>query len=477
MRRAKIVATIGPVSDSPEMIGRLIKAGMNVARLNFSHGSHEFYAEVIRNIRETSAGMGIPVAILQDLQGPKIRTGPLKGGRTVTLEPGRTLTITSVPVEGSAQEVSTSYANLPRDVTVGERLLISDGRLELEVIAISEERIECLILTGGELREHQGINAPGSEISAASLTEKDVADIRFGIDHRVDYAALSFVRQAQDVLDLKEIIEKARADIPVIAKLETPRAIEELHAILDVCDGVMVARGDLGVEVPPERVPPLQKRIIRAANRQGKPVITATQMLESMIHNPRPTRAEASDVANAVLDGSDAVMLSAETATGAYPVESVSIMDKIIREAETAGISGMDADAPEGGLSFPDAICEAAFSVSQSLPIRAICAFTQSGSTARMIAKYRPGSGILGISPRTDIMHRMCLYWGVEPLVMDEINNVDELIQRLERLLVDRNLAAPGDNLIILTGAPIVEKGNTSLMKLHEVRGHLNPGI
>ncbi|HSR68882.1 MAG TPA: pyruvate kinase [Acidobacteriota bacterium] len=470
-RRAKIVATIGPATRSPEMLRKMMEAGMDVARLNFSHGELEDHRETIRTLRKISEELERPVAILQDLQGVKIRTGALQEGKPVELETGDRFTITTKPVMGDKKRVSTGYQALPYDVKPGDRVLLSDGLIELEVLSTTEEEIETEVITGGTLAENQGINAPGANLSAPSLTDKDIEDVRFGIKNEVDYIALSFVRRVEDIIVLKSRLDEARADIPVIAKLEKPRAIDNLESILDACDGVMVARGDLGVEMPPEQVPILQKRIIQAANKKGKPVITATQMLESMIKNPRPTRAEASDVANAVFDGTDAVMLSAETATGSYPVESVRMMDKIITAAEST-ISEIKTRQHSGlHLSFPDAICEAAYYASQSIRTRAICAFTQTGSTASTIAKYRPRTAILGLSPDKRIMRRMCLFWGVQPVQMRTIANVDELINMLERTLLERGFLVKGDNLIILTGAPIIEKGHTSLMKLHRVQG------
>lgn len=469
MRRAKIVATIGPGTQSRDMLRKLIHAGMDVARLNFSHGSYETHKSVIRSIREVSLELGKPVGILQDLQGVKIRTGTLKDGKPVELKTGGELTITTRAVIGSSKVISTGYKALPYDVKPGDRILLSDGLIELEVVSATEEDIECNIVSGGALAENQGINAPGSDISAPPLTEKDVDDVIFGIENEVDYVALSFVRRPEDVLELKTRLDDRGADIPVIAKLEKPRAIENLDSILDVCDGVMVARGDLGVEMPPERVPILQKKIIQAANKKGKPVITATQMLESMIKKPRPTRAEASDVANAVFDGTDAVMLSGETAVGAFPIETISMMCKIIEESESTLEHFLTRKASGYRLSFPDAICEAAYYASQSIRTKAICAFTQTGSTARTIAKYRPQTEILGLTPEERIMRRLCLYWGVRPMLMRAIEHVDELIHMLETTLLEKELIKNGDNLIILTGAPIIEKGHTSLMKLHRV--------
>ncbi len=472
MRRAKIVATIGPASQSPEMLGKLVEAGMDVARLNFSHGDHESHGKTILHIREASKLLSKPVAIMQDLQGLKIRTGPLEDGAPVELETGQTFVITIQSVAGNSERVSTSYEALPKDLRPGDRLLLSDGLIELRVLTTTRSDVECEVIAGGTLAENQGINLPKVKISASALTEKDLRDLEFGAEQQVDYLALSFIRKPADILKLKERLAEKNRDTPVIAKLEKPMAIENLDAIMDVCEGVMVARGDLGVEMAPEKVPVIQKHIIAEANKKGKLVITATQMLESMVHNPRPTRAEASDVANAVLDGTDAVMLSAETARGHYPVESVSMMTKIINEAEQIE-SGSHTDRFQESrpLSFPEAVCDAAYHVSRSIKARAIVAFTQSGSTARLISKYRPPTDILSLTPNPNILNRLALYWGVRPILMHEIGNVDQLIESLEKLLLEQKWVEEGDDLIILTGAPIVEKGHTSLMKLHTVKG------
>ncbi len=471
MRRAKIVATIGPASQSPEMLGKLMEAGMDVARLNFSHGDHESHGKTILHIREASKLLSKPVAIMQDLQGLKIRTGPLEDGAPVELETGQTFVITIQSVAGNSERVSTSYEALPKDLRPGDRLLLSDGLIELRVLTTSRSDVECEVIAGGTLAENQGINLPMVKISASALTVKDLRDLEFGAEQQIDYLALSFIRRPRDILKLKERMAQKNWAAPVIAKLEKPMAIENLDAILGVCEGVMVARGDLGVEMAPEKVPVIQKHIIAEANKRGNLVITATQMLESMIHSPRPTRAEASDVANAVLDGTDALMLSAETARGHYPAESVAMMARIINEAEQMeNASHTERSQKSRPLSFPEAVCDAAYHVSRSIKARAIVAFTQSGSTARLISKYRPSTDILSLTPNPNILNRLALYWGVRPILMHEIGNVDQLIEALEELLLDQKWVEEGDDLIILTGAPIVEKGHTSLMKLHTVK-------
>lgn len=472
MRRAKIIATIGPATESRDQIFKLMEAGMNVARLNFSHGDPATHARAISDIRECSKTHGLPVAIMQDLQGVKIRTGGLKNGEAVELETGKEFRLTTQEIEGTQEIVATSYEDLPAEVEKGDHILLSDGKIVLEVLNTNPGLIETSIVSGGRLKPRQGINIPGRIINAPALTQKDLEDLRFGIEHGVDFVALSFVRRAEDAHQLRRHIERQKADVPIIAKLEKPASIDNLKEILEACEGVMIARGDLGVEMPPEDVPIIQKRVIREANRHNKLVITATQMLESMVNNRRPSRAEASDVANAVLDGTDALMLSAETAIGHNPVEAVDMMARIIRRAERVfEEQPFLHEESTDKLNFPEAICDAAYHASTGIHARAIAAFTQSGSTAKLISKYRPPTEIFGFTPHPRILNRMCLYWGVTPMQMEEIDNVDELILGLERLLIQKELVKAGDNLIILTGAPIMERGHTSLMKLHSVTG------
>ena len=470
MRKVKIIATIGPATESREALGNLIDSGMDVARLNFSHGNRETYSRVMEDIRDLSEARGHPVAILQDLAGIKIRTGSLENHEPVRLQDGESITITTEPVEGNSRRIPTNYARLPGDVEAGDTLLVSDGLIELRVIRIQEADLECEVVVGGELVEHQGINIPGASLSAPPLTGKDIRDLEFGVEQKVDFMALSFVRQAADVTALRHELDQRDSEIPIIAKLENSSSIENLANILEVSEGVMIARGDLGVEVAPERVPVMQKRVITSANQAGKLVITATQMLDSMIRNPRPTRAEASDVANAVIDGTDAVMLSGETAIGQYPERAVQMMDRIVREAESLqGAAPFRGVAGQGLRSFPEAVCDSAYHAANSIGARYIVAFTQSGSTAQVISKFRPRAEILGITPHRGIMKRLSLYWGVRPMLMGLIENVDELILATEELLLKEEMVKPGDNLVILTGAPIVEQGHTSLMKLHQV--------
>ncbi len=471
MKKAKIIATIGPASESLVQLKNLIEAGMDVARLNFAHGNHDRYRDIIEKIRYLSSRNQRPVAILQDISGIKIRTGPLDNHHPVSLTRGQRITITTEPISGSNKLISVNYSHLPLDLKPGAPLLLSDGLIELRVIEIAGSTVHCKVIIGGTLSEYQGINLPGIRLSAPPLTQKDIADIEFGIEQEVDFIALSFVQRAQDVLTLQKELEKHGAEIPIISKLENPSSIENLTDILEVSDGVMIARGDLGVEINPEKVPLMQKKVISAANKAGKTVITATQMLDSMIRNPRPTRAEASDVANAVIDGTDAVMLSGETAIGAYPEKAVEMMHRIITEAESLELIADYRDtAGKGRLSFPEAICHSAYYAAKTVGARYLVTFTQSGSTARLISKFRPEAEIIGISPHPKILKRLALYWGVKPMIMELIDNVDELILATEKLLIENNMVESGDKIVLLTGAPIVQKGHTSLMKLHQIR-------
>jgi pyruvate kinase len=445
---------------------------MDVARLNFSHGDHDSHGKTIARIRKASKEIGKPVAIMQDLQGLKIRTGQLENQEPVELIDGQQFAITTETIEGNRDRVSTSYDLLPRDVEKGNRILLSDGLIELRVISTTDTEVQCEVVSGGTLGETQGINLPQVNLSRTGLTAKDLTDLEFGMEQRVDCVALSYIQSAEDILRIREEISSRNHDTPIIAKLETEAAIDNLEAIMEACDAVMVARGDLGVELPPERVPVIQKQVITRANQMGKAVITATQMLESMVSNPRPTRAEASDVANAVFDGTDAVMLSSETTKGRYPVASVVMMAKIIDEAERAGTRTRAGRLEKAeNLSFPEAVCNAAFHASRSINARAIVVFTQTGATARLISKFRPSADIFGLTPHCHVMNRMALYWGVHGIQMSEIANIEQLIEGLDNLLLKLQLVAIGDKLVILTGAPIVQKGSTTLMKLHQVKG------
>jgi pyruvate kinase len=468
-RRAKIVCTIGPASQAPAQLRRLIEAGMDVARLNFSHGAAADHAAVIASVRALAAELMRPVAVLQDLQGPKIRLGKLHGGQAV-LSPGQAFVLQPGLGEGDSEQADLSYSELAGDVRVGDTVLLSDGLLRLEVTAVVGNRVECRVLDGGVLRERAGINLPGAALRLPSLTAKDRADLAFGVAQGVDYVALSFVRRAADVVELKDLLAAAGARVPVIAKLEKPQAIEALDEILEVADGVMVARGDLGVELSPERVPFIQKTIIQRAAQAHVPVITATQMLESMIGNPRPTRAEASDVANAVFDGTDAVMLSGETSIGAYPVETVQMMDRLVREAEThlvfrAARRRRSGDNPCPG--FADVVAEAATYAAGSLGAAAIVAFTQSGFTARLISKHRPTTPIIAFTPALEVYRRLALLWGVSPRLVAPGRDADELVAAADAQLLSEGVVARGDSLVFLSGRPAGVPGTTNQLRLH----------
>jgi pyruvate kinase len=471
MRRAKIVCTIGPASRSPDVLRALVDAGMDVARLNFSHGSHADHAAVVADLRRIADEAGRPLAILQDLQGPKIRLGMLQGG-AVQLGTGARFVLTTEEIEGDADRASTTYKALPSDVTQGDDILLSDGLLRLRVDGVNGEDITCTVVDGGDLRQRAGINLPGAELSVPSMTEKDLSDLAFGVEQGVDWVALSFVRSAADVDALKAELARLQADAGVIAKLEKPQAIDALDAIVDAADAIMVARGDLGVEMSPERVPFIQKTIIRACAAAGKPVITATQMLESMIENPRPTRAEASDVANAVFDGTDAVMLSGETAMGAHPIHAVQMMHRIVSEAErnVAAQPEMRRRARrESALSFSDAIAEAAGQVAADTKAAAIVAFTQSGFSAKLIARSRPQTRIYAFTPHRRVQRRLCVHWGLEPRHAAYLERTQDMIEVVEQQLLEESIVRAGDSLVFLAGMPSNRPGTTNMLRLHTV--------
>jgi pyruvate kinase len=469
-RHSKIVCTIGPASCSPRIIDRLLRAGMDVARLNFSHGSHANHAESISMLRAAAARIHKPIAILADLQGPKIRTGPLAGGAPVILRTGQKFVITTARVFGDSTRVSTVFKPLPREVHRGNRVLLSDGLIELRVEQVRGREVICEVVNGGALGEHKGINLPGVKLRVPALTPKDREDLRFALKHGANYIAVSFVRRPEDVVLAKTLVRRAGKDTPVIAKLEKPEAIENLDAILRVADGVMVARGDLGVEMSPERVPVVQKTIIKRAREFRRPVITATQMLESMTENPRPTRAEASDVANAIFDGSDAVMLSAETASGKYPVEAVSMMARIIEEAESS-ITEFPRPAPQERLKVAETVAELVCHASRELHMKLIAVFTHSGFTARLISRYRPLVPIIAFSPEEETRRRMALIWGVHPQTISDVRKVDGLASVAEKRLLEERLVHKGDVIGIVAGTPMGIRGTTNFMKFHVIGG------
>jgi len=472
MRRTKIVATIGPASESFEMLAQLLAAGMNVARLNFSHCTHASHARVIANLRQAAQIAGVPLAILQDLQGPKIRTGPLVDQQPILLKAGEPFILTTKPMLGTVAKVSTTYQTLPYDVRPGDRILLSDGLLELQVRSTGDNEVATEVVCGGELKENQGINLPRVHISIPALTQKDLTDLAFGLEQGVDYIALSFVREATDIINLRNHITAHGKNVPIIAKIEKPEALDDLPEILKLADGLMVARGDLGVEINPEEVPLVQKCIIRAANEAGIPVITATQMLNSMVANPRPTRAEASDVANAILDGTDAIMLSGETASGQFPLEAVRMMDRIARAVES---SVQPSQVLRQKLQLArqqdtaHAICAAASTLVEDLEVQALVAFTFSGKTARLMAQHRPKVPILAFTPNEEIYQRLSLLWGLTPILSLATDDLEALNACVYHNLTTRGFAQPHDLVVLLGGHPLTIKGKTNFLKVARV--------
>jgi pyruvate kinase len=468
-RRTKIVATLGPASRTPERIAALIHAGVDVFRLNFSHGAREEHAAVYNRVREQCALLGRPVAILQDLQGPKIRVGKLEGGGPLELVEGQELTIVAEPdVVGREGLIATNYEHLPYDVRPGDRILLDDGLLELAVVAADPPRVRTFVVHGGPLGEHKGINLPGVAVSAPAVTDKDAADLAFGLSLGVDYVALSFVRRAEDVTRARELMRAHRAQpVPIVVKLEKPEAIADLDAIIRAADAVMVARGDLAVEMSPEEVPPLQKRIIHKANAAGKPVITATQMLQSMTDNPRPTRAEASDVANAVLDGSDAVMLSGETAVGQFPVETVQAMARICLAAEA--LEANPKPHEPAYRSRAHALVRAACDLADNVEARAMVVFTRSGHTAQLVAQCRPDAPIYAFTGDESVRRQLALYWGVEPLRTALEGDTDAVLARVSDELARGGLLSRGDLTVIVSAARRLGSARADLIKLHTI--------
>ena len=473
-RRAKIICTVGPSSRSPEMLRALLLNGMDVARFNFSHGGPNLQSEHVETLRRVSAEVGRPVAFLQDLQGPKIRVGPIASGQIELIE-GKIFTLTTRSCIGDGDCISTTYPALPRDCRRGDRLLLDDGLLGLQVENVTETDVQCVVSIGGILKPNKGINLPGVAVSAPALSEKDRHDVEWGIQNGLDYVALSFVRRAEDVRELRAIINRHNSKMQIIAKLEKPEAIDDLHAIIQESDGVMVARGDLGVEMSPEEVPLLQKQIISEANALGKTVITATQMLESMTDSQRPTRAEASDVANAVLDGTAALMLSGETAAGAYPLEALQMMARIVErveqtcEDEWSEMRRLERTLNIGQHNFALAVAEAAAHAAARLRARAIACFTETGSSARLVAQFRPPVPIIALTPHDDIARQLQLVWGVRPVLVERSLDTDHMITQGDMRLIESGIVVPGDIVVVTLGAPVSQHGSTNAMKLHRV--------
>ena len=469
MRKAKIICTMGPASRDEPQLGKLVAAGMDVARLNFSHGTHADHALAIANVRKAAELAGRPVGLLLDLQGPKIRVGKIEGGK-VKLENGAEVIVTVGETQpGNAQRFSCSYEGLPDDVSIGDPVLINDGALRLEVIGISGKEVKCRVLQGGMLSDHKGINLPGTPVSIPALTPKDIEDLKFGLQNEVDYIALSFVRSADDI----RLIKRYAPTTPIIAKLEKPQAVDRVDEIAQLAEGVMVARGDLGVEMPLERVPLIQKSAIERTNYYGKIAIVATQMLESMIVSPQPTRAEVSDVANAVLDGTDAVMLSAETATGAFPVEAVKTMSAIVEEVERSAryASLPEAILDRGESTFATAVARACAAAAQQLGIGTICVYTRTGETARQIAEYRPQARIVAFTASNIAYQRMALYWGVTARkVMRPFDTTDEMIANIAQTLVGSGECMRGEAVVIASAVPPNRPTfGASMMQIHRL--------
>jgi len=469
INKTKIIATIGPATRTRPMLKKLMLAGVDVIRLNCSHGTQREHAEVIQSIRALSGEMNKPVGILIDLQGPKIRTGLLKGGAPVCLKTNGIVRITSRNCAGTAEVISTIYKHLAKDVAVGDTILIDDGRIRLKVLSKKGDTVTCKIVHGGILKEHKGINLPGVKVSSPSLTDKDRNDLLFGIQQKVDFVALSFVRTADDVKKVQALIKSLKADIPVIAKIEKPEAVDNFDEILSVAQGIMVARGDLGVELNPEAVPTIQKQIIHKAMHANKPVITATQMLETMSENPIPTRAEASDVANAIFDGTDAVMLSGETATGKYPVETVRMMEKIIAEAERSPFMRYDIDFDKDPNDLiPHAVAQSCVRILHEVNAVAVVNFSWSGKTAKLISKQRPPSPVYVFTPFQKNYRRLALVWGITPFLIRPVKDAKRLIAAGEKILVKHNCVKRDDLVVIVTGLAL-KSGSTNLIKIHRI--------
>lgn len=465
-RHTKIVCTLGPACTKPVVLKRLINAGLDVARVNLSHGTHAHHRKWIRLLRQCAHDVGKPVAVLYDLQGPKMRVGRLKGSGPVALRKGAKFSITTKSIVGDEEMVSTTYTHLPQDVRAGDPILIDDGRIELEVVRVEKNIVRCTVVTGGLLGEHKGINLPGVALSAPAVTDKDLDDAKFALQEGADYFALSFVRSAKDVQFLRQWLNRHQQKIPIIAKIERAEALEHLDEILEAADGVMVARGDLGVELSLARVPVLQKTIIERANRAGKLVITATQMLETMIDKPQPTRAEATDIANAIFDQTDAVMLSGETAVGKYPVDAVKMMAEIITEAESSAYvrSPNSIEFRGVGRLVTEAVVQAAAQAARDPRVKALMVFTMSGSTAQAICKLRPNKPVYALTANPHVVRRMALYWGATPILTKVGHTTDRMIEYGEMVLLKNGYLKRGDLIVVVAGTTRL-KGATNMMK------------
>ncbi len=468
MRRAKIVATLGPATDSKEVITQLIKSGMNVARLNMSHGDAAEHQKRLDLVRSVSDELNVPVAVLADLQGPKIRIGRFKNGREI-LEEGASFSITTKKIDGSATSVSTSYSGIVADVSVGDELLIDDGRIKLRVKNKTTDTLDCEVIEGGTISDNKGLNLPGVMVSVPALSEKDELDLRWALDNEVDWIALSFVRNAADIDRVHEIMDEKNYWIPTIAKIEKPQAVDNLDEILDRFDGIMIARGDLGVELPLEMVPLVQKDAITRARNAGKPVLVATQMLESMISASRPTRAEASDVANAILDGADALMLSGETSVGENPALVVATMAKVIEHVEREALDKLIKLQPQNRVSVARALTASAIQVGEFIGAKYLIAFSETGRSARLMARHRSQIPILTYTPLPRVLRQLSLLWGVTPYLVGVVHHTDEMVDQVDRDLIAHGLASEGELVVIVAGVPPGIPGTTNGMRVHKV--------
>lgn len=467
-KKTKIVCTLGPASANEEMIRELALNGMDIARLNFSHDIHENHLTRINAIKKVREELNLPIAILLDTKGPEIRTLTLKDNQKVLLEKGQEFILTTENIIGDQHRAGVTYTDLPNDVQVGSQILIDDGLIELKVKKITDTDVICEVIAGGELGERKGVNIPNAKLKLPAITEKDREDIIFGINEGVDFIAASFVRNAEAIREIRKILNDCNSDVTIIAKIENAEGLENIDEIIEEADGIMVARGDLGVEVPSEVVPYIQKTIIQKCNDAFKPVITATQMLDSMIRNPRPTRAEATDVANAIYDGTDAIMLSGETAAGKYPVEALRMMVKIAKETESHldYTNILKNNKEQRSKSISSAICYSAVATAMSIKASLIIASSFSGYTARIVSKFKPESYIIGLSPLDRTLRKMQIYWGVTPLKTQEVNSTDHLLEEAVKAVADNNYAEKGDTLILTAGVPAGKAGITNIIKV-----------
>lgn len=477
-RKVKIVCTMGPACWDEKTISELVRSGMNVARLNFSHGDHDSHTKTINNVRKVEETLRRPVATLLDTKGPEIRTGMLEGHQKVMLEAGNGFSLLLAPAVGNSVGVYVDYPGLYKEISVGQEIFIDDGSILLLAESLDSNSVRCRVMVGGELGEKKGVNVPGADLSVPTLTEKDISDIRWGIEHSVDYIAVSFVRTKEDILGVRKILEEHSGEAKIIAKIETRQSVENIDEILAIVDGIMVARGDLGVEMPTEDVPMVQKEIIEKCRSQGKPAIVATQMLDSMIRNPKPTRAEASDVANAVIDGADAVMLSGETAGGRYPVGSVKMMHKILMRTEE-NLSEWQR-TPKIFFNcgeIADAVSRAARDISETVCATAILSLTRSGATARMVSKYRPDCPIIAMTPSFSTWRELALVWGVYPLICPFTTDVEESVSNSLSIVQEEGLIKGGDNVVFTSGIPLGVPGSTNLVQVYTVGKIIGKGL